>query len=78
MAKIVDVKLVNEREVFTADKLVKGQMAKIVGPYCTGQIVIKIYEDILVSLNTQDTWSPGCTLEVEVLPIGTLVTLKQE
>ena len=75
-AVIKEVPCKNNR--MRADQLKDGQLAEVVGPIYTGDIVLRVYSMVVSLTNPDRTWSIPTPLQVEPFPRGTVVEITSE
>jgi hypothetical protein len=61
-----------------ASDLRMGTLARVTETSCAGQIVLRTYDSMVSLSQPQSTWVKDCTLILEPLPRGTVITLTVE
>ena len=72
------IKTTSPRKQMLGRDLEEGQLAKVVGAVYNGDIVLRVYNNVVSLTNPNCTWSLPTTLEVEPLPKGTVVEITSE
>lgn len=67
----------NKKEIITtADKTEVGDLMECLATCGKGEILLRTFKSIISLTNPSHTWVEGATLEVQILPKGTVIKLK--